>query len=181
MYKSIKGYDGIYEVSELGKIRSVDRIVECKDGSTRKRKGKELKLQMNNKGYAIVRLNKNGIYKTQSVHRLIAEAFLPNPDNLPQIHHLNHDRKDNRACNLQWVSKAEQRDEHWTKAQSKAKGIRLRVVGHGIDKIYNSAHEVERELGVDRNCARKVARGIYKKSKGYRIYFADQEIETNNA
>lgn len=179
MYKAINGYEGIYEVNELGKIRSIDRELKSKNGSIRKYKGKELNPAMTNQGYFIVQLNKNGIYKTNSVHRLVAEAFLPNPDNLPQIHHINHDRKDNRACNLQWVSKAEQRDEHWTKAQSKAKGIRLRVVGHGIDKIYNSAHEVERELGVDRNCARKVARGIYKKSKGYKIYFADQE--TNNA
>ena len=179
MYKAINGYECIYEVNELGKIRSIDRELKSKNGSIRKYKGKELNPAMTNQGYFIVQLNKNGIYKTHSVHRLVAEAFLPNPDNLPQIHHINHERKDNRACNLQWVSKAEQRDEHWTKAQSKAKGIRLRVVGHGIDKIYNSAHEVERELGVDRNCARKVARGIYKKSKGYKIYFADQE--TNNA
>lgn len=173
MYKAIKGYEGIYEVSELGKVRSVDRTVKCKDGSTSKRKGKELKPSMDKGGYAIVHLNKNGIAKTCNVHRLVADTFVPNPDNLPEVHHLNHDRKDNRVQNLQWVTRAEQMDEHLRAAVSKAKGVRLRVVGNGIDKIYNSAIAVQRELGIDNSNILKVAKGIYKKSKGYKIYFAD--------
>lgn len=178
MYKAIKGYEGIYEVSELGKIRSVDRIVECKDGSTRKRKGKELKLKMDPCGYAVITLSKNGVTKSFNFHRLVAETFLPNPDNLPQVHHLNHDRKDNRVENLKWVTRDEQRDDHW-KAAISAKGTKLRVVGYGIDKIYNSAYEVKQDLGVDITSAMKVAKGEFKQSKGYRIYFANQE--TNNA
>lgn len=169
MYKAIKGYEGIYEVNELGKIRSLDRIVECKDGSTRKCKGKELKLKMDPCGYAVVTLSKNGVAKSFNFHRLVAETFVPNPDNLPQVHHLNHDRKDNRVENLKWVTRAEQIDEHWIAA----KGTKLRVVGHGIDKIYNSASEVKRDLGVDITSAMKVAKGKFKQSKGYRIYFAD--------
>lgn len=173
MYKAIKGYEGIYEVNEFGKVRSVDRTVEYKNGSTRKRKGKELKLKMDKGGYFVIGLNKNGIRKMWSVHRLVAEAFLPNPNNFPQVHHKNHDRKDNRIQNLMWVSKSEQRDEHWTKAQSKTRGTRLRVVGNGIDKIYNSSREVERELGVFNSTALRVAKGIRKQAKGYQIYFAD--------
>ena len=173
MYKSINGYEGIYEINELGKIRSVDRIVECKDGSIRKYKGKELKLLMDQGGYVMVGLHKNGIIKMMRVHRLVAETFLQNPDNLPEVHHKNHDKKDNRARNLAWVTRDEQRDDHWTKAQSKAQGTRLRVVGHGIDKIFISAHEVERELGISSPYVSMVANGIRKQAKGYRIYFAD--------
>ena len=136
---------------------------------------------MDRGGYAMVRLSKNGISKMAKVHRLVADAFLPNPDNLPQIHHKNHDRKDNRAHNLKWVTSAEQIDDHWRAARLKTNGVRLRVVGNGIDKIYNSAMAVERELGVYRKSAMKVAKGIRKQSKGYKIYFADQETETNNA
>ena len=169
MYKAIKGYEGIYEVSELGQIRSVDRKVECKDGIIRKYKGKELKPAMNKEGYLLAILSKNGICKTHKVHRLVAETFLPNIDNLPEVHHLNHDRKDNRVENLQWVTSAEQKDDHWREAQ----GTRLRVVGHGIDKIFISSLEVERELGVFNTTALMVAKGIYKQSKGYKIYFAD--------
>lgn len=175
MYKSIKGYEGIYEVSKLGKVRSVDRTVECKDGSIRKYKGKELRPSMNKDGYAMVTLRKNGVAKNCQVHRLVAGTFLPNPDNLPEVHHKNHDIKDNRVENLQWVSRAEQRDDHWRAA----KGTRLRVVGNGIDKIYNSSMEVEREIGINQSDALKVAKGKFKQAKGYKIYLADKEI--NNA
>ena len=171
MYKAIKGYEGIYEVNEFGKVRSVNRIVETKDGGIRKYDGKDLKPSMDKDGYAMVRLSKNGVHKMMKVHRLVADAFILNPDNLPQIHHLNHDRKDNRVCNLKWVSRAEQMDEHWRAAQTKTNGVRLRVVGNGIDKIYNSALAVKRELGIDRKSAIKVAKGEFKQSKGYKIYF----------
>ena len=177
MYKAIKGYEGFYEVNELGKIRSVDRIVKFKDGSVRKYKGKELKPSMDQSGYAIVHLNKNGIAKTCNVHRLVAETFVPNPNNLSQVHHLNHERKDNRAQNLAWVTISEQRDDHWRAAR----GTSLRVVGNGIDKIFISAHEVKRELGVSNSNALQVAKGMRKQANGYKIYFADQEIETKNA
>lgn len=181
MYKAIKGYEDFYEVNELGQVRSVDRIVEYKNGRAIHYKGKELKPSIDGGGYAIVILNKNDIRKMMRVHRLVAETFLPNPDNLPEVHHLNHETKDNRLENLQWVTIYEQRDDHWKAAISKANGTKLRVVGHGIDKIFMSSMEVERELGVNRTYAMKVAKGKFKQAKGYRIYFADQETETNNA
>lgn len=169
MYKAIRGYEGIYEVSELGKVRSVDRIVESKDGKIRKLKGKEKKPQMDKGGYAVVSLSKNGIYKIMKVHRLVADAFVPNPDNLPQVHHINHVRNDNRAENLCWVTAAEQMDDHWRAAR----GTSLRIVGHGIDKIFISAMAVKRELGIDPTQALDTAKGKYKQAKGYRIFFAD--------
>ena len=168
MYKSIKGFEGFYEISESGKVRSVDREVEYKGGSARKRKGKELKPAMDRGGYATVPLSKNGIIKKMKVHRLVAEAFVPNPDSLPEIHHKNHVRNDNRAENLKWVSKAEQHDDQWRAAR----GVRLRVVGHGIDEIFISAMAVQRELGIDQSNALQVAKGKRKQAKGYKIYFA---------
>lgn len=173
MYKPVKGFEGLYEISEFGEIRSVDRMVGGKSGSTWKRKGKKLKPQTNQNGYAMVNLRKNGARKTMTVHRLVATAFLPNPENLPEVHHKNHDPRDNRLENLQWVTSAEQKDEHWKSAMSKVKSVRLHVIGHGIDKVYNSGLEVERELGISSSCISQVANGIYKQVKGYRIYFAD--------
>lgn len=181
MYKSIKGYEGIYEINELGKIRSIDRKIKLQNGGTRKLKGKELKPSMDKGGYALVELSKNGVHKMMKVHRLVADAFLPNPNNLPQVHHKNHDRKDNRVQNLKWVTNAEQIDDHLRAAISKANGTRLHVVGHGIDKIFISSMEVERELGIFNSTALMVAKGIYKQSKGYKIYFADQQTEAKNA
>lgn len=179
MYKAIKGYEGFYEINELGQIRSVDRTIHYKDGRFRKFKGKILKLMTDKDGYFIIGLNKNGVAKTWRVHRLVADAFLQNPDNLPEIHHINHNIKDNTLQNLMWVSEAGQIDEHWRKTQSKIRGTRLRVIGNGIDKIYNSSREVERELGIPNTNAMKVAKGIYKQSKGYKIYFADASVARN--
>lgn len=167
MYKSIKGYEGIYEVNEIGKIRSIDRKVKSKNGRTIHYKGKELKLKMNKDGYLNVNLNKNGISKTWRVHRLVAETFLQNPDNLPEIHHKNHDRRDNRVENLAWVTRAEQMDEHLRAA----KGTKLRVVGHGIDKIFISTKAVQRELGVADTYVLNTAKEKFKQAKGYKIYF----------
>ena len=167
MYKSIKGYEGIYEVDEIGKIRSIDRKVKSKNDRTIHYKGKELKLKMNKDGYLNVNLNKNGISKTWRVHRLVAETFLQNPDHLPEVHHKNHDRRDNRVKNLAWVTKAEQMDEHLRVA----KGTKLRVVGHGIDKIFISAKAVQRELGVADTYVLNTAKGKFKQAKGYKIYF----------
>lgn len=173
MFKAIKGYEGIYEINELGQVRSVDRTVKFKDGRVFNYKGKELKPGMDKDGYATVRLSKNGVTKTHKVHRLVAGEFLSNPDNLPQIHHKNHNRADNRVCNLQWASAAEQIDNHWRAAMSKVRNCtKLRIVGHGIDRIYDSAHEVERELGIPNNNALLVAKGKFKQAKGYKIYFA---------
>ena len=170
MFKAVKGFEGFYEVDELGRVRSVDRIVELQNGGTRKFKGRELKPAKDSGGYAMVNLSKNGITKMMKVHRMVAEAFVPNPENLPEIHHINHVRNDNRTENLRWVTRAEQMDEHLRAA----KGTKLRVVGHDIDKMFISSHEVERELGVNHSDALKVAKGIYKQAKGYRIFFADQ-------
>ena len=169
MYKAIKNYEGIYEANELGQVRSVDRVVEYKDGSVRRRKGKVLKPRMTQKGYAMVGLNKNGIVKKRYVHRLVAETFLPNPENLPEVHHKNHDPKDNRAENLAWVTRAEQRDEHWRAAR----GTRVRVVGNGIDKTFISAMAVQRELGINQSYVLQTAKGKSERAKGYQIYFVD--------
>lgn len=167
MYKAIKGYEGIYEVNELGQVRSIDRKVKSKDSIIMNFKGRDLKPSMDVGGYAMVILRKNGISKMRKVHRLVADAFLPNPDNLPEVHHKNHDRKDNRVYNLAWVTSAEQKDEHWRAAQ----GTRLRVVGHGIDKIFISAKAVQQELGIADTYVLNTAKGKFKQAKGYKIYF----------
>ena len=102
-WKSVTGYEGLYEVSDSGLVRGIDRYAQLPDGKKRFAKGRELKLGITNRGYVDVRLNKNAVSKSHLVHRLVAEAFLPNPERYPMINHLSGDKKDNRTENLQWT------------------------------------------------------------------------------
>lgn len=104
IWKDIPGYEGLYQVSNDGKVRSLDRVTIDKIGRKRPQKGAILKPGIRTGGYKKVGLCKNGVIKHISVHRLVALAFIPNPNNLPCINHINEVRTDNRAENLEWCT-----------------------------------------------------------------------------
>ena len=91
-YKKIDGYDN-YEISNQGNVRNTDT-------------GKVLKPCKNNMGYLSVTLYKNNIRKTFLIHRLVGYAFIPNPQNLREIDHINQDKANNSISNLRWISKS---------------------------------------------------------------------------
>lgn len=110
IWKEIEGYEN-YEVSNMGRVRSIDHEVYQEGIGLRKLKGKVVKPWHNGNGYYKVCLGSyvtpDGKRKhpTAFVHRLVAKAFLDNPDNLEQVDHINFDRSDNRLSNLRWVSR----------------------------------------------------------------------------
>lgn len=97
IWVNIIGYEGIYQVSNLGRIRSVTETKRTGKGHT----GRILK-QFKVKGYMKVHLSLNGIDKHKSVHRLVAEAFIENPCSLPQVNHKDENPENNRVDNLEW-------------------------------------------------------------------------------
>ena len=100
----IKGYEDFYEISSSGEIRSKDRTVTDKIGRTRSWKGKTLNPNIAPNGYYRVSFSINRNRKQFYVHRLIAEHFIPNPDNLPQVNHIDGNKLNNSLDNLEWVT-----------------------------------------------------------------------------
>lgn len=107
IWKDIKNYEGYYQVSNLGRIRSIDRYIKQYNGynySTRIYKGKILKKEIGTRGYYKVVLQKRRKAKTYNVHRLVAETFIPNPKNLPQVNHKDENKLNNIVDNLEWCT-----------------------------------------------------------------------------
>lgn len=94
IWKEIEGYEGLYEVSNFGRVKSLKRD----------KNGKLMSLQKDKDGYPVVGLYFKGNLKLHKVHRLVAQTFLSNPDNLPQVNHKDEDKTNNMVDNLEWCT-----------------------------------------------------------------------------
>ena len=121
IWKDIKNYEGCYQVSNDGKIKTVSRLIKRKNKGDFILKSRILKQLKNNKGYFNIRLCFNNIKKSFTVHRLVANAFIINFKNKPQINHINCIKSDNRIENLEWVTNDE--NQHHAKINGTRKGI----------------------------------------------------------
>lgn len=112
IWKDAIGFDGVYQVSSLGRVRSCDRVIYYKNSKLSGAKskiehGKIMSQCISNSGYYILRLRKDGERKCFYTHRLIAQAFIPNPENKSQVNHIDGNRLNNCVDNLEWVTMSE--------------------------------------------------------------------------
>lgn len=107
IWKDIKDYEGLYQVSNLGRVKSMDRIITRKDGISQFRKGIIKIPKINSDGYHTVTLSKNGNNKTLGIHILVARHYISNPENKSEVNHIDFNRKNNRVDNLEWCTHQE--------------------------------------------------------------------------
>ena len=175
MWKNIKGYEGLYQVSDKGEVRSLNY--------RNTGKVQVLKPDKNNRGYLQVTLCKNGKRKIFLIHRLVAMAFIPNPSNLPQINHKDENPLNNCVENLEFCDSrynnnfgtrnqriAEKRTGVFnTKTSKPVKQFDLQ--GNLINE-YPSTHEVERKFGYNQGHISENCLGKLKTAYGYRWSYA---------
>lgn len=146
VWKTIKDYEGFYEVSNWGRVKSLGRFAKGSNNSLRFIKGKLLKLARLKSGHLYVNLSKNGVHTPILVHRLVAQAFIPNPNGYTVVHHLNENPNDNRVENLIWMSDEAHRGTHIKERCSKRVDQIDKVTGEVLHQ-WERTMDVERELG----------------------------------
>ena len=197
IWKDIEGYENLYQVSNLGRVKSLNY----------KRTGKEkiLKQSKDSKGYFVLNLRINGITKLFKVHYLVAKTFIPNPENKLEIDHINTIRTDNRVENLKWVTRKENCNNELTKQHNSdskknnnngipgRKGednpyskiiVQLNLEGEFI-KTWESTREAEREGFFDHSKIIRCCKNKQKSHKGFKwMYYEDYikqgEIDNEN-
>lgn len=176
IWVDINGYEGLYQVSDKGNVRSVDRYVSSKNNSVRLQHGKILKQYIDEDGYCRVGLHKDGKEYTVGVHRLVAESFIPNSNNLPLVDHINGTRNDNNVGNLRWFTvhlnnSTDTARERKSAAAFKREDNKKQIIQYAIDGgligIYNSTMEAERNTNVDHSTIIRCCKNKQKTAGGY--------------
>lgn len=175
VWVDITGYEGKYQISNKGKVRSLDYH----------RQGivKELALK-NSRGYLIVGLTKNAKKTFYSVHRLVANAFIPNPLKLPQVNHIDTNKMNNSISNLEWVTAQDNTvhainhgcfDSSIKKLKNaneqRAKPVVAINLATGSRRYFISLREMSRTLNIDRKQIVMCLNGKYEKAKGFRFEY----------
>ena len=159
IWKDIPGYEGLYQVSNTGQVRSL--------GNNKSKKTKILKTMADTKGYKRLTLYKNSKKKTYKVHRLVAQAFIPNPNDLPEVNHKDENKANNAVWNLEWctheynmnfgtvkerVSKTKRNKKH-----CKAKPILMYTLDGQFIKRFDSIADANEFLGKDRHKSNNIS------------------------
>lgn len=171
IWKDIKSYEGLYQVSNIGRIKSLKRHIKTYNGGeyVRKEKIKSIR-KINTGGYSDVLLAKNGKNKTFVIHRLVAEAFIPNPQNLPYINHKDEDKTNNCVENLEWCD-PKYNANYGNAIKKRVKKMYVKVEQYSIDgkliKVWNSIREASEKLKIKNQSITRCCQGKRKTTGGY--------------
>lgn len=152
IWKDIDGCEGLYQVSNLGRVKRVTT-------------GRVLKGSKITGGYLGVSLYKNSVMSTKKIHRLVAEAFIPNPESKSQVNHIDENKTNNKVSNLEWMT-AKENSNHGTRNER----LSIPIIATNIktDEVteFYGAHECARQLGLHQQNITEVLKGRYKQTVG---------------
>ena len=175
IWKPVVGYEDRYVVSNEGEVKSLDIYVNYRFGK-RLSKGRIKPTYTNNRGYIIVALCKDNKSTYHLVHRLVAEAFVPNTEGKPQVNHIDGNIENNHADNLEWVTDNENK-AHSSIAvggtQRPKRRVKLTNEATGEVIIFDGLREAERVLRLDHGSVMKVLRGEQRVHRGYIISYVE--------
>ena len=163
IWKDIKEYEGLYQVSNLGRVKNLytNSILKgCKHIN----------------GYLGVTLSKNGSKSTKKIHRLVAQAFISNTENKSQVNHIDENKTNNMISNLEWVT-AKENSNHGTRNEriSKTQGIQIIAINlkTGESQEFYGVSECARQLGLHQSNITEVLQGRYKQTGGYTFKYKE--------
>lgn len=177
VWKDIQGLEGCYQVSNMGRVRSVSRIVRAGKNKQRRTSGRVLTPWKTRHGYLQVNLGRNG---KAAIHRLVARAFIANPDNYPDVNHKDENKANNIASNLEWCNHSY--NALYGTCQEKLlkyKNTPVEMVDratHKVLRVFESMKIAMQETGVNKVTISAVCRGIRKTGGGYIWRYAEKCI-----
>lgn len=178
-WKDIKGYEGVYQCSNMGKLRSLDRFVFEKGGKRQFRRGQDIQPQLNPNGYLQLALNKEGKRKMVYVHIIVAQTFIPNPQENKTVNHIDGNKRNNKTDNLEWCSYSNNNEHAYTELHRKKvtvggspKGVYVIDTKLKVMYYYKSVAETSRNLNLSHT---QINRYIHsnKKWKGRYFFLTD--------
>lgn len=175
MWKDVKNFEGLYQVSDCGYVKSVSRT-KPNNGGVQEVKERVLKQRCDKDGYLAVCLSKNGKHYGRRVNRLVAESYVPNPDHLPVVNHKDENKQNNRVSNLEWCTVQYNTcygDGLRKMAIKQGRPVLQIQKGHVIGEYYSTGNAAK-ETGIPQGNIYKACVGERRVAGGYEWRFKDE-------
>ena len=178
-WKDIKDYEGLYQISNFGRVKSLERI----NKNNRKVRERILKQSKDNMGYYMVGLSKYGKEKTRTIHRLVAETFINNPNGYNYINHIDCNKTNNKVENLEWCTQKYNVQEAFRnnlqkvyrgKDSTSSKKVGQYDLKDNLIKIWDCTMDIQRELGFKNNNISSNCLGKKPTAYGYKWRYLDE-------